>query len=235
MQSYLFEYTGSNDTWSMSGSTPSVTGTLTVNSNGFFVTINNNGNISNYTLDPYLRYRQLYNDYTFSQAAGICTLITPLNTCRVPDPGKCPPGPCPAIPLNVPTYQLTNCDKCSCTGGGRPIDIDVGCKNGGGFIIKPSSSDLNSSSMSLIWSGGSNIVPVINNVLYDTSINSDTYLLYTAGSIEELRVWVCHNMRFVTIIDSTLLATQPCLAVLSNWPYVDLYSNSNGCVSPVPC
>jgi hypothetical protein len=239
MTALSFEYSG-NNTWNMVGATPSITGTIIASNSGFYATVTIDGVTKSYNMNPYIRYRKLYNDYTFSKAAGNCSTITPVNSCRVPESGSCPDlgASCSAIQLNVPTYNVLSCDPCSCAGGGRPIDIDVGCIVDGTLKYKPNSNDLNNpNNITLCFDARSNPVPVINNVLYDTTTapSGTRFILHTANSIEDLRSWVCQNLRFVDIKNPELLSSKPCCAIESNWPFNDLYSNQHGCTVGVPC
>lgn len=161
---------------------------------------------------------------------NISVTVTGENSCRQPE--SCPAsGPCP-IETDINTYTQYDsclCDKCYCDGGGRPIDIDILCGDGGG-ITYPQEADFPPSTESYtLWfvPRGDGALPVINNVLYDTGLvptdNTVIIKIHTTSTPLEMREWVCKNLRFVTVLDRTKLSTDLNNAVISNWPYNDLY------------
>jgi formylglycine-generating enzyme required for sulfatase activity len=151
------------------------------------------------------------------------------NSCR--PPLTCPKeGPCP-IELDIndmPQYDDCLCDKCYCDGGGRPIDIDVKC--GSPIIIRPTESDFDPDTKTYtLWMQGygEGAVPVINNVLYDTSLlptdGSVIVKVHKTDNTQDMRNWTCQYLRFVRIVDRSKLSTNLNEAVESVWPYNDLY------------
>jgi len=147
------------------------------------------------------------------------------NTCRQPEP--CPVvGECRnEIELSSLDKTLAPCDKCYCDGGGRPLDIDVHCSG----VRRPTSVDfpLEAKSYTLYFTPrGNSAVPVIDNVIYDTSkLNAsfDIVKVHTSKTPEEMREWVCRYLRFATIKDYSKLKTDTENAIESNWPFNDLY------------
>jgi hypothetical protein len=160
--------------------------------------------------------------------------VTGENTCRPPLP--CIVGQCKNIieDLNSLDQIPGPCDKCYCDGGGRPLDIDIQCGTG---KVRPKSEDFPDVETFTLWFRpyGTGAVPVINNVIYDTTqldVENDIVKIYQASSPEDLRSWVCLNLRFVTVLDYEKLRTDTANAVSSNWPYNDLYWNRSFVSNP---
>lgn len=149
------------------------------------------------------------------------------NTCRSPDIRECLFGPCRnEISLESLDKTPGPCDKCYCTGGGRPIDIDYHCVS---KVVKPVAADFPANTESYtLWfvPRGLSALLVIDNIIYDTS-NLDPFLdivkVHTTNTPEEMREWVCKYVRFVSVVDYSLLKIDINNAVISNWPYNDLY------------
>ena len=158
--------------------------------------------------------------------------VTGVNTCRPTLP--CVVGQCANVVELDSLEQIPGpCDKCYCDGGGRPLDIDVHCD---GTAIPKSEKFPGATSFTLWFNPrGLSAVPVINNVIYDTTqldMENEIVKVYEAPSPEDLRSWVCLNLRFVTVLDYEKLRTDTPNAVTSNWPYNDLYWNRSFVVGP---
>jgi hypothetical protein len=116
-------------------------------------------------------------------------------------------------------------DKCYCVGGGRPIDIDIHCDG----TIRPDTAYFSGSTTGFtLWfePRGLSAVPIIDNILYDTtqlSTTLDIVKVHTTTTAEEMREWVCKNLRFATVIDYNIINSDIDNAIKSNWPYNDLY------------
>lgn len=148
------------------------------------------------------------------------------NTCRLPDD-------CPAVTTCRNEIELSSldttpapCDKCYCDGGGRPIDIDIHCD---GTIRPQSPEDFTPGTETFtLWFApiGLSAIPVIDNIIYDTTTLSttlDIVKIHTTTTASEMREWVCKYLRFVTVADYGKLKTDTENAIVSNWPYNDLY------------
>jgi hypothetical protein len=148
-----------------------------------------------------------------------------INTCRLPD--SCLAGFICRNEIELSDLETIAgpCDKCYCDGGGRPLDIDVHC-NG---IIRPVDEDFPPTTETYtLWFDprGLDALPVINNIIYDTSVLSrsfDIVRIITTPTAAEMREWLCKNLRFVTVVNYSKIKTDTDNAVISNWPYNDLY------------
>jgi len=147
------------------------------------------------------------------------------NTCRAPEP--CPPEEICRNEIELDSLEKIPgpCDKCYCDGGGRPLDIDVHCDG----EIRPATTYFPESTETFtLWftPRGLGAVPVIENIIYDTTMldeANDIVRIHTSSTAEEIREWVCKNLRFVTVKDYSKIKTDTNNAVESNWPYNDLY------------
>lgn len=149
------------------------------------------------------------------------------NTCRLPNDFECIVGPCRTeVSLDSLDKTPGPCDKCYCDGGGRPIDIDYHCVT---KTIKPGKEVFppNTKTYTLWFAPvGLSAVPVINNVIYDTTKldpSIEIVKIHVTDTPEKMREWVCKYLRFVTIIDYSKLKSDTKNAISSNWPYNDLY------------
>jgi hypothetical protein len=175
--------------------------------------------------------------------SGTLTLYM-LDLCREPDPSL--------YSLNVGEIEyvsLADCGQCTFAGlniyditdansydtnlriseWGVPIDIDRPCNNE--YLTKDTFT---------LWFParyGNSAVPIISGVWYDTSVygSQDIFKITTQNSPEEMRQWVCANLRFASKNGSGGSAV-----LTYNWPYNDLYwsycsASTDVPINLVPC
>lgn len=141
--------------------------------------------------------------------------ITYGSTCRKPEPiSNC------IDCINSPSVDYTTLpsypyDECC---AGRPIDIDIDACNG---IIRPQS--FSKQNCVLYFQGGATRpFLVIDNVAYDAR-NVGLVKVFQTTNPEEMRTMVCNRLRFASLKDETKLESNINEALISNWPYNDLY------------
>jgi len=184
---------------------------------------------------------------TFPSICDVGSLSYPLtikflDTCRVATPSlsTCTQStnPCRNI-IDVSTlnsYQLPR-------DSGRPIDIDIlVCPS---YSIRPDSSAFaafNPTGYVLYFAPkNSGAVPVINDVVYDTTTlntSTDIVRLYVGTGVDVTREWACKYLKYATVknLDTVINGATPEIKVnglVYNWPYNDLYWNSRCSTTPV--
>jgi hypothetical protein len=213
------------------------------------------------------RYRRAYDDYTMTETGTFdvevqegagCGRVAKLTldlgftpTCRSADLTKC-------VCLDLSGYNIIDLgdlesypsDPSVCPG--VPIDIDVKCEYSEFGDDEPIDGGV-----TMYYTPVANTVPVINHRAFDTtnlpSVPGLTSVvkIITLNTRNEIRYWVCDNLRFATITNpaawppsgagslssSSSSSARPLLDF--NWPYNDLYFNPScgrgEVVNLVPC
>jgi hypothetical protein len=159
--------------------------------------------------------------------------VTSENSCRSPDPlADC--GECITTPnvhyTTLPSYP-NYFDGCT----GRPIDIDIDGCNG---LPNPQAEDFLPAKTGFVLyynAGPTQPFLIIDNIAYDTR-GADLVKIFTTSTPNEMREQVCTRLRFANLVNSGLLSTDINSALISNWPYNDLYwlSSCSGLPGEVP-
>jgi hypothetical protein len=158
--------------------------------------------------------------FAVSENCTICggAGVTFSNSCREPEyPENC--HNCITSPsvdyTTLPSYP-NYFDGCT----GRPIDIDVdSCTR----EIRPETFPEGKTSFTLYYQAtGYDLFLVIDDIAYDAR-EANLVKVFTTETPQEMREQVCTRLRFATVVNPNLISTDINSALVSNWPYNDLY------------
>ena len=152
--------------------------------------------------------------------------FTFLNTCRDAGAPDCGCNFSPSINYqDLPSYNTYISGTT-----GRSIDIDI---NACSQEISPSDFD-DKSNFILYYRPQNNNWPllIIDNIPYDTrNVGPGTKIkIFETNSPATLRSMVCSRIRFASILNNSLLESDINNALVSDWPFNDLYWYN--CTSP---